>query len=203
MAILLSLLKAPRKHLFTCLFTHSTPIQCGPLKRQKKLRWKCFSLICHTWSSFYDWDLAWQYMREKSNRQLRTGEWLKHESHSEIPRLMPALGREASESVLCPFYLGSLETMLKGSPKKSKAKLEGLEHHWEVYLEASVTKVWPAPWMFYYPSYTSIQSGPHVFRGGVILDFSFWQFHFLKKNGHTLFWNILRKVLLIICLHAC
>lgn len=34
MAILLSLLKAPRKHLFTCLFTHSTPIQCGPLKRQ-------------------------------------------------------------------------------------------------------------------------------------------------------------------------
>lgn len=104
---------------------------------------------------------------------------------------------------LCPFYLGSLETMLKGSPKKSKAKLEGLEHHWEVYLEASVTKMWPAPWMFYYPSYTSIQSGPHVFRGGVILDFSFWQFHFLKKNGHTLFWNILRKVLLIICLHAC
>lgn len=143
-------------------------------------------MICHTWSSLYDWDLAWQYMREKTNRQLRTGEWLKHESHSEIPRLMLALGREASESVPCPFYLGSLETMLKGSLKTSKAKLEGLEHHWEVYTEASVTETGSAPWTFYYPFYTSIQSGPHVFRlGKIILDFSFWQFCF-KKWPHSL-----------------
>lgn len=118
----------------------------------------------------------------KSNRQLRTGECLKHERHSEILRLMLALGREASESILCPVYLGSLETTLKGSPRKSKVKLEGLEHYWEMYLEASVTKMWPAPWIFYYPSYTSIQSGSHVFRLGVILDFSFWQFHFKKKK---------------------
>lgn len=115
----------------------------------------------------------------KTNRQLRTGERLKHESHSEIPRLMLALGREASESSLCPFYLGSLETMLKGSLKRgARASLRSV---YRGFCYRDVT----APWTSYYPFYTSIQSGPHVLRLGVILDFSFWQFR-LKKWPHSL-----------------
>lgn len=136
----------------------------------------------------------------KTNRQLRTGERLKHESHSEIPRLMLALGREASESVPCPFYLGSLETMLKGSLKRAKPSWRGqsitekciqklLLQRRDQLLELFTTPSTPPS------SLVPMSSGQESFWS-LVSDSS------ALKNGHILFQNILRKVLLILRLHA-